>query len=117
MLAHLDEQEPVSFARLVSHLNIAPSTLSEALKRLNALGFLAPPFGSEGAQRRTQVLLARKGADAIRDTSVLETARLAEILEEVSPAALRVISEGMTVLGEACVHYADNAQLKRGTSR
>jgi DNA-binding MarR family transcriptional regulator len=117
ILAHLDEREPVTPARLAGHLNIAASTLSEALKRLTALGFVAPTPAEGGSRRRNIVLLTKRGADAIRDTSVLETARLSAALEGASARELLAISSGMRTLANACNRYALEARTRRATPR
>jgi len=44
ILANLDEQTPVTPARLAAYLDIARSTLSEALKRLVSLGYVVRDF-------------------------------------------------------------------------
>jgi DNA-binding MarR family transcriptional regulator len=43
ILAHLDERVGAVPARLARHLGIGRSTLSEALKRLTRLGYVAHP--------------------------------------------------------------------------
>src|SRR5919198_965007 len=115
ILAHLDEREPVTPARLAAHLGVARSTLSEALKRLTALGFVAEPGGGANGGRRTRVLLSRLGTEAISDTSVLETPRLEAILAIASPRELREIARGFSALGQSCLRYADAARRARGT--
>ena len=81
-------------ARLATHLGVARSTLSEALKRLVALGFVERARGG--------VLLSAQGARAIRDTSVLETERLRTALGTLSARELRLVTAGMTALAGAC---------------
>jgi DNA-binding MarR family transcriptional regulator len=99
ILAHLDLEMPMSPARLATHLGIARSTLSEALKRLIALGYAR----SAAATRRTnQVLLTAKGARAIRDTSVLETNRLRSAMKELSRGDLKLVAGGLERLASAC---------------
>lgn len=117
ILAHLDEREPITSARLAGHLNVAPSTLSEALKRLTALGFVSPNPVEGGSRRRKIVLLTGRGADAIRDTSVLETARLSAALEGASARELLAMSRGIRALANACTRYAWDARVKRATPR
>src|SRR5258706_6880581 len=78
ILAHLDNQSPTTPARLATHLNVARSTLSEALKRLTALDYTrqTPRAPAPGQRGGVGILLTAKGLAAIRDTSVLETQRL-----------------------------------------
>lgn len=113
ILAHLDEREPVSPARLAKHLGVAASTLSEALKRLARLGFIVGETGS--TRRRTSVLLSGLGADAIRDTSVLETVRLEAILGGLTRIELTRVATGMATLGNACRSHAEGAK-RRATA-
>ena len=102
ILAHLDERVPVAPARLAAHLGVARSTLSEALKRLVALGFVRAGGTTANGRRTTAVLLSPRGAHAIRDTSVLETARLRAALESLSPTELRAVARGIERLAAAC---------------
>ena len=122
ILAHLDERTALTAARLASHLGIARSTLSEALKRLTTLGFVRDGNASAGnarvgnaragkpAARTMAVLLTSKGARAIQDTSVLETKRLRQALEEVSGADLRTIVAGLQCLAAACRRIGEPAR-------
>lgn len=106
LLAHLDERAPLAPSRLAAHLGIARSTLSEALKRLIALGFAcqATHATENGPRRigRASVILSDLGARAIRDTSVLETARLRAALATLSPRERARIADGMATLAAAC---------------
>jgi DNA-binding MarR family transcriptional regulator len=99
ILAHLDGGLPVSPSKLASHLGIARSTLSEALKRLIALGYATSP---KTGRRTSQVLLTAKGASAIRETSVLETERLRDAMRRLSPRDLTLVTAGMNRLASAC---------------
>lgn len=106
ILAHLDESAPTVPARLAKHLGVSRSTLSEALKRLIALGYvLRADDGDDG--RRASVLLTGRGARAIRDTSVLETKRLARALVGLSARELESIGRGMARLAAACREAGD----------
>src|SRR3954471_9867026 len=62
ILAHLDTEWPITPARLATHLGIAKSTLSEALKRLIALGYAGN--AAPASRRASQVMLTPKGARA-----------------------------------------------------
>ena len=115
ILAHLDSSVPVSPARLAKHLGVAASTLSEALKRLARLGFIVSPEGS--ARRRRGVLLSDLGAQAMRDTSVLETERLEAILRGLTRHELDRVAQGLAGLGDACRRYSETADTKRRATR
>jgi DNA-binding MarR family transcriptional regulator len=114
ILAHLDERTPIAPGKLARHLGIATSTLSEALKRLASLGFVASPDGAGQSRRRVSVVLSKKGAEAIRSTSVLETARLEAALGAASARDRARIESGMTTLANACRSLLENSKEARG---
>lgn len=99
ILAHLDQRVAISPARLAAHLGIARSTLSEALKRLIALGYARR---SAGSSRTDGVLLADLGAAAIRDTSVLETERLRRAVLRLDDRERNAVTRGMDLLAASC---------------
>jgi len=101
LLAHLDLERPTLPSRLAHHLNVTRSTVSEALKRLTALGFIVR-VSADGGVRSSGALLSAKGARAIRDTSVLETRRLRAAIELTSGEDRSAIILGMSRLAEAC---------------
>ena len=115
ILAHLDQRESVSPGRLAKHLGLAASTLSEALKRLARLGFIVSPE-TEATGRRTSVLLSELGAEAIRDTSVLETEKLEAILRGLTRDERKGVAAGMATLGNACRRHAEGAE-RRATAK
>ena len=101
ILAHLDQERAMLPSRLASHLSVSRSTVSEALKRLVVLGFVAR--AAKGDDKRVAgVVLTPKGARAIRDTSVLETARLRAVLARASRTDRVSIVAGMSRLAAAC---------------
>jgi MarR family transcriptional regulator, organic hydroperoxide resistance regulator len=104
ILAHLDDGRAITPHQLAVHLSIAASTLSEALKRLESLGYVGRPQTGRGAVRgrRTGVLLTARGAQAIRDTSVLETERLRAVLARISDRDRQAIARGLERLARAC---------------
>ena len=109
ILAHLSESDGIAPSKLAAHLGIARSTLSEALKRLIALGYArGGDASSNGSGRMTPVFLTAKGARAIGDTSVLETTRLRAALDGLPASDLRVIAAGMARLAAACRNLNDS---------
>jgi DNA-binding MarR family transcriptional regulator len=100
LLVHLDEDRPTRPAELAQHLDIGPPTLSAALRRLEALGYVARRT-PETDRRGVELRLTGKGADALRATSVLEAARV-EALVLALPSADRARAvEGLALLGRA----------------
>lgn len=110
ILSHLDERVPLDQALLTVHLGIAKSTVSEALKRLAALGYvrqMATAGARTGRRPKLGVLLTSRGSDAIRDTSVLETTRLQSALALLSPRQRRHVATGLATLARACRRFSE----------
>jgi DNA-binding MarR family transcriptional regulator len=101
ILAHLDQERATPPSQLANHLGVSRSTVSEALKRLAELGYIARTATS-GDRRVAGAVLTPRGARAIRDTSVLETARLRAALLLASRDERAAIVTGMTRLADAC---------------
>ena len=101
ILVHLDERVPTLPSQLAHHLSVTRSTVSEALKRLTALGYVTRARSTDD-RRSSAVLLTAKAARAIRDTSVLETERLHTAIALATPSQRRAIAKGMTSLAAAC---------------
>jgi DNA-binding MarR family transcriptional regulator len=108
ILAHLDLSAPILPSRLASHLNVTRSTVSEAVKRLTTLGYVRRA-NSRDDGRSSAVILTAKGAEAIQDTSVLETYRLKAALKHATPAQRRAIGRGIAQLAAACRTLSDPA--------
>jgi DNA-binding MarR family transcriptional regulator len=108
ILAHLDVERPTLPSRLAAHLNVSRSTVSEALKRLTALGFIVRAPAS-GDRRASGAVLSPKGLRAIRDTSVLETRQLRAALELATRDERVAIAHGITRLAAVCRRLTENA--------
>jgi DNA-binding MarR family transcriptional regulator len=109
ILAHCSDEEPVFPAKLAVHLSLARSTLSEAIKKLTQTGFVRRVPAVNGDGRHSGILLTAKGLRAIRETSVLETARLAAVLAEASSSDRAAITSGLTKLAAACRRYSEKS--------
>lgn len=116
ILAHCSPDAPCVPAELARHLDIARSTLSEALKKLEQLGYVRRVSDANGDGRRVGVLLTAKGLRAVRDTSVLESARLEAVLRCASVSERAAIAAGLAALASACRRYREVASSKGGTS-
>jgi DNA-binding MarR family transcriptional regulator len=98
---------------LARHLSIAPSTLSEAVKKLTQTGHVRRVPAMDGDGRHSGILLTSKGLQAIRETSVLESARLAAVLREASPEDRAAIVAGLTKLAAACRRFSERTASTR----
>ena len=103
ILVHLDRRTPTTLSELARHLDLSPSTLSEAVAKLDALGYVvkARP-GTGGDRRRVGLILSAKGAAAVRASSVLEARRLRAVLARLSPADRSAAVAGLELLARAC---------------
>ena len=113
ILAHCSAETPIVPALLARHLSVAASTLSEAIKKLEQTGFVRRVASVDGDGRQRGILLTTKGLRAIRETTVLESDRLAAVLEGASPSDRDAIAEGLTKLAQACRRYSEQAGAAR----
>lgn len=100
ILVHLDREWGLSPRALAGHLNVAPSTLSAALARLEKLGYLSNQPDAEDRRKRELRLTAR-GAEAISATSVLDAERVRAMLKELKPAERKQALHGLALLAAA----------------
>ena len=113
ILTHLDETEPVIAGQLARHLGVSNSTLSAALKRLESLGHIARrPVRAD--RRQFELRLTATGAQAMSESSVLDTQRVLAMLAKLPPAPRRRAVAGLALLAEAAVAaQADAPRRKR----
>lgn len=104
ILVHLDCASPMTVGALARHLDLATSTLSEAITRLEQHGYVSKALGTSGDRRRKGLLLTAKGVAAVRASSVLDGSRLEGILSRLSAADRSRISAGLRLLAAACRH-------------
>jgi DNA-binding MarR family transcriptional regulator len=100
LLVHLDREFGLSPRALAGHLNVAPSTLSAALARLEKLGYLTNR-PNEKDRRKRELRLTSRGAEAISATSVLDAERVRMMLEQLKPEERRQAIRGLALLAEA----------------
>ena len=100
LLAHLDEQHTTTPSALARHLGVGGPTISAAVKRLVRLGYIEQERHPDDA-RSVRLRLAEKGATAMRDSSVLEPARVRRMLAKLAPKDRRAALNGLAVLAGA----------------
>lgn len=102
ILVHLDRSSPTILTHLARHMDLAASTVSEAVTKLEALGYVQKAPERAGDRRRIGIVLTPKGTDAVRATSVLEPARLRAVLGRLSTRDLAAVTGGLRILARAC---------------
>ena len=100
LLAHLAHDEPLRAATLARHLGVGASTLSAAVKRLTALGYIVRER-DRNDHRALALRLSAQGARAMQGSSVLETRRVAHLLAQLSAADRARAIDGLRLLADA----------------
>jgi DNA-binding MarR family transcriptional regulator len=102
LLVHLDRTAPMTLTTLARHMDLSASTLSEAVSKLEALGYLTKAVRQGTDRRRVGLLLTAKGVGAVRATSVLEPDRLRAVLGRLSKRDVALVIGGLSRFAEAC---------------
>src|SRR4051812_7149685 len=100
LLAHLDEEDAVRATTLSKHLGLAASTLSAAIARLAALGYVIQRSDAKDG-RAVDLLLSGKGAEAMQASSVLDSARVKKMLDSLKPVQRKRALDGLSLLATA----------------
>lgn len=100
ILAHLKSNTGTSPRSLGAHLSVVPSTLSAALKRLVQLSYITS-FPSTDDKRKREIWLTESGAEAMASTSVLDAARVRQMLEKLSASERENAISGLVLLARA----------------
>lgn len=103
ILVHLDRATPTSLSTLARHMDLAASTLSEAVTELAAHGYVVKTTQAGRDRRQIAIVLTPKGATAVRSTSVLEAARLKAVLQRLPPREMAKAVNGLVQLAKACM--------------
>jgi MarR family transcriptional regulator, organic hydroperoxide resistance regulator len=104
LLSHLDETRPTAPSVLARHLGVRASTMSAAIKRLVHLGYVDQGRDPSDA-RRVRLCLAKKGARAMRDTSVLDASRVQRVLARLTGVERRAVLNGLALLARASQEF------------
>jgi DNA-binding MarR family transcriptional regulator len=107
LLAHLDEEHAVRPTALAKHLGVAASTLSAAIARLAALGYVEQRRSTRDG-RVVDLLLSTRGAAAMQASSVLESARVSQMLAQLTAAERKRALEGLGLLARAARNAQEN---------
>jgi DNA-binding MarR family transcriptional regulator len=100
ILAHLSSEHFQRPGILAKHLDITPSTLSEALHNLVSLGYVSFKTNPND-ERRTEFNLTEKGIFAMKNASVLDSKKVAGLLDRLSEEDRARAIEGLHILANA----------------
>ncbi len=103
LLAHIGAWNAITATQLARHVGVGKPSLSAALARLVALGYVKQSAAAPD-RRRKMLRLVPKGMEAMSATSVLDPARLAQVLCRLSPADRRRAVDGLALLADAATH-------------
>lgn len=112
LLAHLDEVTSTVAGQLAQHLGVSNSTLSAALKRLEALGHIERRVPARD-RRRAELRLTAQGAEAMSAASVLDARRVARVLEQLPAAQQRRAVAGLALLARAAREFQARAPRRK----
>lgn len=115
VLAHLDTREPMTAGRLARHLRVGASTLSATVHRLVRLGYIVRTRAERDA-RVADLRLTTAGARAMRASSVLDDARVAAVLGELSAEERRRALDGLSLLARASRALASRGAAPRAST-
>jgi DNA-binding MarR family transcriptional regulator len=100
ILGHLDEGAPMSGSSLARHMGIGLSTVTEAIDDLEARGLVTRRRSSRD-RRAVELRITPRGIRAMQASSVLDTRRLAAVLDRLSPAERADVALGLSLLARA----------------
>jgi DNA-binding MarR family transcriptional regulator len=100
ILAHLDGERGMSPHTLATHLSVAPSTLSAAIRRLTDLDYIrSDPAQSDLRQRELRP--TARGTAAMAETSVLDAGRIAAVVKLLDAEDREAAINGLRLLASA----------------
>ena len=101
ILVHLDRAVPSTLSELARHMDLARSTLSEAVTALEALGYVTKSDAAGRDRRHIGVVLTARGVEAVRSSSVLEAWRLRVVLNRLPERDRAAAVRGLDLLARA----------------
>ncbi|HXT13995.1 MAG TPA: MarR family transcriptional regulator [Gemmatimonadaceae bacterium] len=114
ILDHLDTAAPTILSELAGHLGVTPATMSIAVGRLVAQGYVTRVL-DEGDRRKVQLRLTASGARVCAANSVLEPALVQAMLDQLGAADRAAALRGLALLGEAALR-AQAGRSRAGTA-
>jgi DNA-binding MarR family transcriptional regulator len=112
VLDHLDEMEPTGLLALAVHMGVTASTMSLMIDRLARGGYVIRERDAKDG-RRVNLRLTKAGVRIKSEKSVLDPARVRDVLAELSAAERKQAIHGLALLARASAA----AMRKRGVRK
>jgi DNA-binding MarR family transcriptional regulator len=100
ILDHLDEVDAMSMTDLAGHMGVTLATMSLAIDRLEGRAYVRRDRDS-GDRRRVLLRLTAAGARVREAKSVLDPARVEQVLGRLSPTDREAALKGLDLLARA----------------
>lgn len=100
VLDHLDEIEPTSLGTLAAHMGVTASTMSITIDRLARQGYVTRKRSAEDG-RTVHLRLTRAGVRVKSEKSVLDPARVKNVLEQLTAHEREQALAGLGLLAKA----------------
>jgi MarR family transcriptional regulator, organic hydroperoxide resistance regulator len=104
ILDHLDEVEAISMTDLAGHMGVTVATMSLAIDRLERRGY-ARRDRDRADGRRVLLRITPSGVRVREAKSVLDPARVEQLLGQLSPADREAALKGLQLLARAADEY------------
>jgi DNA-binding MarR family transcriptional regulator len=116
VLAHLDELAPVTVTALAHHLGVGVPTVTEAIDRLERRGVVERRRDVRD-RRRVELRLTRLGIERMQASSVLDHARVGEVLAALSARQRSAAVRGLEILAAGARKVMTDERSTGGASR
>jgi DNA-binding MarR family transcriptional regulator len=106
LLGHLDARAPISAGNLAKHMGIGAPTLTEAIDRLEARGLVERTRRG----RTVELRITRLGIERMQEASVLDTAKVRELIAAVPARDRAAAVRGIELLADAAARMMTGAR-------
>jgi len=112
ILDHLDEVEPTNVGELALHMDVTPSTMSIAARRLVRQGYVRRERDPD--DRRVVLLrLTDAGVRVKSEKSVLDPERVEALLDQLGPGERQDALRGLSLLAEAALRTGRSGDARK----
>lgn len=112
ILDHLDDVEPTNVGELALHMDVTPSTMSIAARRLVRQGYIRRQR-DPADRRRVLLRLTEAGVRVKSQKSVLDPERVEALLDQLDPGERDDALRGLSLLAEAALRMGRAGDARR----